>query len=167
MMKNGKRNMPAFQPGTFATNFIPKGNCLKATSPLRVHNATRPNKIVRPQMPTMRVYDVEVNLNGETYNIPINEELTLLEGIEEFGLEVLYSCRAGVCVTCAAKVMSGEIDPGFASITQDLKDDGYVLTCSAYPRSEGIKLDMGHFDDAYERQYGQYEKEKEKEKEAV
>ncbi|PXF48677.1 Ferredoxin-2 [Gracilariopsis chorda] len=105
----------------------------------------------------MRVYDVEVLLDGETHIIPIDEELTLLEGIEEYGKEVLYSCRAGVCITCAAKLLSGEVDPGFASITDELKDEGYVLACSAYPRSEGIKLEMNHFDDAYNKQYGRYE----------
>lgn len=156
MAKKGSSAL-AFQPGTFATKFIPNGNCLSATSPQRVYNPTLATKTVRPHMPTMRVYDVEIDLDGKTYKIPIDEELTFLEGIEEFGLEVLHSCRAGVCVTCAAKVMSGEIDPGFASITQDIKDQGYVLTCSAYPRSEGIKLEMNHFDDAYEKQYGQHE----------
>lgn len=89
--------------------------------------------------------------------IPIDEDMTLLEGIEEFGLSVLYSCRAGVCVTCAAKIMSGEVDLGAASITDELKEQGYVLTCSGFPRSEGIRLEMNHFDDAYEKQYGQFE----------
>lgn len=105
----------------------------------------------------MRVYDVEVEIEGETHNIPIDESFTLLEGIEEYGIEVLYSCRAGVCTTCAAKVLAGDIDLGSASMTDELKDDGYVLTCVAYPRSEGIKLEMNHFDDAYEKQYGQFE----------
>lgn len=108
----------------------------------------------------MRVYDVEIELYGEKHMIPIDEDMTLLEGIEEHGLSVLYSCRAGVCVTCAAKILAGEVDLGFASITDDLKDQGYVLTCSGYPRSEGIKLEMNHFDDAYEKQYGQYEQGK-------
>lgn len=107
--------------------------------------------------PIMRTYDVEINLDGTIHNIPIDENQTFLEGIESVGLEVLHSCRAGVCVTCAAKLISGEIDPGFAAITDDLKDDGYVLTCSAFPRSDGIKLEMNQFDAAYKRQYGQYE----------
>lgn len=107
--------------------------------------------------PIMRTYDVEIDLDGTTHNIPIDEDQTFLEGIESVGLEVLHSCRAGVCVTCAAKLISGEIDSGFAAITDELKDDGYVLTCSAFPRSDGIKLEMNQFDAAYKRQYGQYE----------
>ena len=124
-----------------------------------VHSLVQQKHTRRVQQPTMKVYDVEVLMEGEKHMIPIDEDLTLLEGIEEYGLEVLYSCRAGVCVTCAAKLLQGEIDPGFASITDELKEQGYVLACSAYPRSDGIKLEMNHFDDAYEKQYGQYEQD--------
>lgn len=106
----------------------------------------------------MRVYDVEIDFHGETYMIPVDENQTLLEGIEAFGLTVPYSCRAGVCTTCAAKIMAGNVDLGDIAMMDDLKDEGYVLTCSGMPRSEGIKLEMEHFDDVYERQYGQYEK---------
>lgn len=151
---NPKMQSPAFVPAAPSlgltrasrTSLCPRG--LGRGSHARVANRTRP---------AMRSYDVEIDLYGEKHMIPIDENMTLLEGIEEYGLEVLYSCRAGVCVTCAAKVLAGEVDLGVASITQDLKDQGYVLTCSGFPRSEGIKLEMNHFDDAYEKQYGQYE----------
>ncbi len=105
----------------------------------------------------MKVYDVEISLYGKDYTIPIDENLTFLEGIEEYGLEVPYSCRAGVCITCAAKVLAGEVDLGEAAITDDLKQQGYVLTCSGFPLSDGIKLELNHFDDAYDKQYGQFE----------
>lgn len=105
------------------------------------------------------MYDVQINLDGKDYTIPVDDDQTLLEGIEGFGLQVLHSCRAGVCVTCAAKILTGEVDPGFAAITDDLKADGYVLTCSAYPRSDNLKLEMNQFDAAYSRQYGMYEME--------
>ncbi|CAN8071401.1 unnamed protein product [Agarophyton chilense] len=140
-----------------ATNF----NAFLCRRNLRTTCAQRPDSSVpskgRRQSPNMRVYDVEIDLNGQKHTIPIDEDMTLLEGIEENGYTVLNSCRAGVCITCAAKLLAGEIDPGYASITDDLKEEGYVLTCSAYPRSEGIKLEMNHFDDAYDKQYGQFE----------
>lgn len=107
--------------------------------------------------PTMKVYDVEIFLQGETHNIPIDENDTLLEGIEQFGLTVPYSCRAGVCMTCAAKIETGNVDLGEIAMMDSLKDEGYVLTCSGMPRGEGIKLTMEM--DVYEKQYGQYEAE--------
>ena len=108
----------------------------------------------------MKTYDVEIELDGERHLIPIDEDQTLLEGIEDYGLEVKYSCRAGVCTTCAAKIMKGKVDLGSAAISNELKEEGYVLTCSGFPKSEGIFLEMNHFDDAYEMQYGQFEQGK-------
>eukprot|EP00177_Eucheuma_denticulatum_P008124 GFKZ01014800.1.p2 GENE.GFKZ01014800.1~~GFKZ01014800.1.p2 ORF type:complete len:151 (+),score=24.57 GFKZ01014800.1:162-614(+) len=144
---------PAFIPAATKLPLRPfKPTATSLTSRPIAHRLSR-----RRTSPTMRVYDVEIQLYGETHMIPIDEDMTLLEGIEEYGLSVLYSCRAGVCVTCAAKILSGDVDLGAASITDDLKDQGYVLTCSGFPRSEGIRLEMNHFDDAYEKQYGQFE----------
>lgn len=108
----------------------------------------------------VKTYDVEITMYGETYNVPIAEDQTFLEGMEEFGLTVPNSCRAGVCITCAAKVLEGEVDLGQACISDDLKDDGYVLTCSGFPIMEGTRLELHHFDDAYDQQYGQFEKDK-------
>lgn len=105
----------------------------------------------------MKVYNVDISLYGKDYTIPVDEDMTFLEGIEEFGLEVPYSCRAGVCITCAAKIIAGEVDLGEAAITDELKEQGYVLTCSGFPLSEGIKLEMNQFEEAYMKQYGQYE----------
>lgn len=141
--------------------FIPAAPSLGLTRSSRMAVTRRAPTRARASkrvVPAMRVYDVEIQLYGEKHMIPIDEDLTLLEGIEEYGLEVLYSCRAGVCMTCAAKILEGDVDLGTASITDDLKDQGYVLTCSGFPRSEGIRLEMNHFDDAYEKQYGQFEK---------
>lgn len=146
--------------GSKTAAFIPLAPSLGLRGLPRVSASQRPlarARAARRAAPAMRVYDVEIQLYGEKHVIPIDEDLTLLEGIEEFGLEVLYSCRAGVCMTCAAKILEGDVDLGVASITDDLKDQGYVLTCSGFPRSEGIRLEMNHFDDAYEKQYGQYE----------
>lgn len=148
------------------TAFIPAASSLGLSSHTAISLRTQVGRRAvhactpRRTRPTMKVYDVEIELYGEKHMIPIDEDLTLLEGIEEYGLSVLYSCRAGVCVTCAAKILAGEVDLGFASITDDLKEQGYVLTCSGYPRSEGIKLEMNHFDDAYEKQYGRFEQDR-------
>jgi ferredoxin len=107
--------------------------------------------------PTMTVYNVEINFHGTKHVVPIDENQTLLEGIESVGLEVPYSCRAGVCMTCAAKIVEGDVDLGEIAMMDDLKEEGYVLTCSGMPRGEGIKLEMNQFDVVYEQQYGQNE----------
>mmetsp|Transcript_2928 Transcript_2928/g.4195 ORF Transcript_2928/g.4195 Transcript_2928/m.4195 type:complete len:158 (-) Transcript_2928:258-731(-) len=110
-----------------------------------------------------KTYDVDIELDGENHTIPVRSDETFLEAIENFGLAVDSSCRAGVCMTCAAKIQAGKVDVGEAALAEEVKESGYVLTCSAFPRSDGIKLKMQEFDDAYDMQYGQYEKERQQE----
>lgn len=136
------------------------GGQVRSASRCAARSSRRPAVPARRATPTMKVYDVEIFLQGETHNIPIDENDTLLEGIESYGLTVPYSCRAGVCMTCAAKIEAGDIDLGEIAMMDSLKDDGYVLTCSGMPRGEGIKLTMEM--DVYEMQYGQFEVEKQK-----
>jgi len=58
---------------------------------------------------------------------------------------------------CAAKLEAGKVDIGEAALADEVKSAGFVLTCSAFPRSDDIRLKMQEFDDAYDMQYGQYE----------
>lgn len=43
-----------------------------------------------------------MTLKGETKKVTVSEETSLLEAAEEAFEEVLYSCRSGVCNSCAA-----------------------------------------------------------------
>ena len=59
------------------------------------------------------------------------------------GLDLPYSCKAGVCSTCKAKLIKGEVD---MDITHGLEpqeiEAGYVLTCQAHPISDEVTIDF-------------------------
>ena len=53
------------------------------------------------------------------------------------GLDLPYSCRGGVCCTCRARVLEGEVEmEKNYTLEQAEIDKGFVLTCQAVPRSQ-------------------------------
>ena len=69
-------------------------------------------------------------------------DTTLLEAALEAGIELPYSCCAGVCSTCRTKAVDGEVDmiENFALEEWEL-EQGYVLACQSRPLSRVLVLD--------------------------
>ena len=61
----------------------------------------------------------------------------MLEAVERVRPDVPYSCRAGVCATCAARLTSGEVTMETVhGLTPEEVADGLVLTCQARPTGD-------------------------------
>lgn len=88
------------------------------------------------------VSDVTVVLDGEEHQLELEEGESILEGAERFGIDPPFSCHSGVCTTCKAKLISGEVEmENNFGLGQDDIDDGYVLTCIGHPKTAGVKID--------------------------
>ncbi len=69
----------------------------------------------------------------------------ILDVAMDKGLDIPYSCKGGVCCTCKAKVIKGEVEMILNYALEDEEvADGYILTCQAIPKSEKVVLS---FDD--------------------
>src|SRR5690606_8790873 len=66
----------------------------------------------------------------------------ILDSARASGLPAPYACKAGVCATCRAKVVSGEVE---MAARYGLSDEeiaaGYVLTCQSVPKSGDVVVD--------------------------
>lgn len=69
------------------------------------------------------------------------EQPSILDAASAAGLEVPFSCTSGVCGTCRAKLVEGQVrmERNFALDKKEVAA-GYVLTCQAHPVTERVVL---------------------------
>ncbi len=81
------------------------------------------------------------NQGGQSFEA--DGDKPLLDTLEEHGVSLPYGCRYGGCISCAAKLLDGEVDQseGVALNGRQMYD-GYVLLCVARPQSD-CTFDVG------------------------
>jgi ferredoxin len=101
-------------------------------------------------------YTVEIHHQGNTHILQVPTDRTILDvANNDAGLNLPSSCTAGVCTTCAAQILEGQVDHGDAmGIGPALREKGYVLLCVAHPRSN-LKIETEKEEIVYQLQFGQ------------
>ncbi|MEU6481632.1 2Fe-2S iron-sulfur cluster-binding protein [Streptomyces sp. NPDC047017] len=86
---------------------------------------------------------VTVRLDGRGGTWPVREGETLLETVLRNRSDAPYACKGGVCGTCRAFLVTGEVrmDRNFA-LEPEETEAGYVLACQSRPTTEAVELDF-------------------------
>lgn len=90
--------------------------------------------------------DVTITLDGRESTFRIDDpDTTIMTATLEVRPDAPYSCRNGVCGTCRAKLVEGqvEMEQNYA-LDDDEVEEGYVLTCQSHPLTDKVVVD---FDD--------------------
>jgi ring-1,2-phenylacetyl-CoA epoxidase subunit PaaE len=84
-----------------------------------------------------------VTLGGRTTEVDVAAGEAILDAVRRARPDVPYSCTAGVCATCKAKVLEGTVDLGTVhGLGADQIEAGFVLTCQAQPTSDSLVVDF-------------------------
>lgn len=86
--------------------------------------------------------EATVTLDGVTRSFAFPKQgQSLLEAALEHSLDAPFACTAGVCSTCRARVLEGEVEMLVNHALEDYEvEQGYVLTCQCYPVSDRIAV---------------------------
>jgi len=87
--------------------------------------------------------EVQVVLEGARRTFTMAKNQSLVDGGLKAGLEMPYACKGGVCSTCRAQVLSGEVemDNNFALEDYEVAR-GFVLCCQSFPVSDKLVIDF-------------------------
>lgn len=87
------------------------------------------------------VHKITIVIDDEEHEITMDEGEFILEAAERIGVDPPFSCRSGVCTTCKAKIISGEVEmENNFGLSEDEIKEGYVLTCIGRPLTPGVKV---------------------------
>jgi ring-1,2-phenylacetyl-CoA epoxidase subunit PaaE len=93
--------------------------------------------------PATDTAEVTVLMDGRrrSFTMRMNDD-TVLDAAMRAGLELPFSCRAGVCSTCRTKVVSGEVEMAQNYALEDWElEQGYVLACQSRVKTPTLELD--------------------------
>ena len=88
--------------------------------------------------------EISIKLDGSVFNfnLPYDSE-SILDAAMRHGADLPFSCKGGVCCTCRAKVIEGEVDMEINyALEPEEVEQGFVLTCQSHPRSEKVVIDF-------------------------
>jgi ring-1,2-phenylacetyl-CoA epoxidase subunit PaaE len=128
----------------FEKTGIPKGNVHFElfTTPGRPNVKQTDNVIIEKEEGEKST--ISIKLDGRTIEFPLGYNgPSILDGALQFGADLPYACKGGVCASCRAKLVEGkvEMDVNYA-LEEEEVEQGFILTCQSHPRTGNVSVDF-------------------------
>ncbi len=87
---------------------------------------------------------VTVKLDGLTFDFDLGfHSENILDAALKQGADLPFACKGGVCCTCKAKLVEGEVDMEVHwGLEEEEVEQGYILTCQSHPKTEKVVIDF-------------------------
>lgn len=88
---------------------------------------------------------ITVKVDGRSFEmkLPLNSNTSILDAALQQGADLPFACKGGMCCTCKAKLLEGEVS---MDVHWGLEDEevakGYILTCQSHPKTEKVVVDF-------------------------
>ena len=90
-----------------------------------------------------QICQVAVKAGGRTTEFELaSDGESILDGALNAGIDVPFSCRGGVCATCKARIVEGDVEMDLNHVLDDGQlSQGLILTCQAHPVGGRVVMD--------------------------
>lgn len=88
---------------------------------------------------------ITVKLDGRSFDfdLPFASDISLLDAALKQGADLPYACKGGMCCTCKAKLLEGEVMMDVHwGLEEEEVEKGYILTCQSHPKTEKVVVDF-------------------------
>ncbi|MDP4262746.1 MAG: 1,2-phenylacetyl-CoA epoxidase subunit PaaE [Bacteroidota bacterium] len=98
----------------------------------------------KPESETGPRSRISVKLDGRSFDFDLsfNSHTTILDAALQQGADLPFACKGGVCCTCKARLLEGEVSMDVHWGLEDEEvEQGYILTCQSHPKTEKVVVD--------------------------
>ena len=110
---------------------------------IHIERFTPTEQVLEPLPPfsTAVASQVTIELSGRTGSAEHRPGTTILQTARQMGMSPPFSCEAGSCATCMARLVEGTAAMHVNNaLTDDEVAEGWVLTCQAVPDSPSVHV---------------------------
>jgi len=87
---------------------------------------------------------ITVKLDGRSFDFDLAYKSdSILDAALKVGADLPYACKGGVCATCRARLVSGQVhmDMNYALEEEEVAQ-GFILTCQSHPITDEVVVDF-------------------------
>jgi ring-1,2-phenylacetyl-CoA epoxidase subunit PaaE len=88
---------------------------------------------------------ITVKVDGRSFDfdLSLNSNTTILDAALKQGADLPFACKGGMCCTCKAKLMEGEVEMDVHwGLEHEEIEQGHILTCQSHPKTEKVVVDF-------------------------